>query len=195
MKKSILLAGLLFATTNIYAQGAGKVIIGASFGTGSGKTEVTGHENANINFDSTTTIFTLGYTLSDTQRIILSHETIKQELEGYTLFNMKEPDNTGINLDFQYLLPAGQVKPYALIGLGSYKFDGSGSGSSDGSELSGLSFNYGIGLLFELSKNVELETSYRGKIINWQDIEYSGGQKSEMSTNVSHVTLGLNVLF
>lgn len=195
MKKSLLLASFLFGASSVYAANAGSFFVGASIGSGSGDIEFTGAGDVTIDFDTSSTAFKAGFILENENRIVFSYETITTELDGWTLFGQTEPDNTGYNLDYQITLPMNNITPYFSLGLGSYEFDGSESYSTDGSALTGLSYNYGVGVSVMIIPNFELEASYNGKIISWDDIQYSNSTTDEVTTNLSQFNVGVNILF
>lgn len=195
MKKSIIAASILFATSAFSAQ-AGNFLIGAAFTTGSGETEQTSiSSTVNVDFDSSSTALKIGYVLENDNRFIFSYESSKQELKNnYTWFGKTEPELTGYNFDWQFTYPSNDFAPYWTIGLGSYSVNDSGSSFTDGTDLSGVSINYGVGFLYTAASNIEFDISYNGKSIGWEDYQ-SGYRTYSTDTSLTYLSIGLNFLF
>ncbi len=61
------------------------------------------------------------------------------------------------------------VTPYVGVGIGSYKYNDTAQYYLDNEDLRGVAINLNAGLLFQTTKNLELELAYKYKSIQWQD--------------------------
>jgi opacity protein-like surface antigen len=113
-----------------------------------------------------------GMIVQNDYRFELSYET-----EQHKFKNQEDKDKvSGFNFDFNFAYPkdkiADVVTPYWTLGLGYYTYEDTAHKYKfeDNKDLTGAAFNFGIGGLYEINKNIELEASYKFKKIYWQDI-------------------------
>ncbi len=195
MKKSLVLAGLLFATSNIFAAQEGNIYVGAAYNTGSGEIEEKTTSTTTVDTDVKSTSIKVGYVLQNDNRIEFSYESLTFELDGYTWYGKAEPEATVYNFDYKVTYPSGVFAPYWTLGLGLYSLEDTGSNFSNSSEdLKGTSINYGAGFLYEVASNMELEVSYNFRNVSWEDVEV-GSVKRETSGSHSYLSVGFNILF
>jgi opacity protein-like surface antigen len=104
---------------------------------------------------------------------------------------------SGFNFDWNFAYPkykiADAVTPYWTLGLGVYTYEDSANIGDNEDDLKGVAFNYGIGGLYDINKNIELETSYKFKGISWEDYNEKGSDIRMTAASVGSLFyLGLN---
>jgi len=155
IKKSLIVASLLFATTNVLAVDAKNFYVGMGMVSGSGEFSA---DFGSADYDSSSLPLKIGYMTKSDNRVEFSLDSSEHEFRGYT------GDVSGWNLDWNFTYPEHKlgdvVTPYWTIGFGSYDFE---------DEVKGNSINYGIGALYDINKNIEVEASYKFKTISWDE--------------------------
>jgi hypothetical protein len=210
MKKALMLVGLLVGSISAMANdNSSEYYLGMGMASGSGtytesvskNIDGTYTESVSKNsYDSLSMPIKFGMMLDNDNRFEFSYETEKYKFTG--------ADNkaSGLNFDWNFAYPkykiADAVTPYWTLGLGLYTYENIANqgvvGSKD--DLSGTAFNYGIGGLYDINKNIELEASYKFKAITWRERKitfYTNGIETSSTTTTSDSTgslfyLGLN---
>ena len=194
IKKSLIVASFLFATTSALAFDANKLYIGIGASSGSGTFTATanGGGSSTGDYDSSSTPFKIGYMLKNDNRFEFSLESMDHKFSGGT------DTVSGWNMDWDFTYPNHKlgdiITPYWTIGFGSYTYEDTAKYFTSNEDLKGFSFNYGIGGLYDINKNLELEASFKGKAISWQDVQYGSTTISSDSTGTAFY-LGLNYKF
>ena len=200
MKKSLMLVGLLVGSISAMANdNSSKYYLGMGMVSGSGtytesiSTSTDGASVSKNSYDSSSMPIKFGMMLDNDNRFEFSYEKEKYKFTG--------TDNkaSGLNFDWNFAYPkykiADAVTPYWTLGFGLYTYEDTANedviGSKD--DLSGTAFNYGIGGLYDINKNIELETSYKFKGISWEDYNEKGSDIRMTAASVGSLFyLGLN---
>jgi len=194
IKKSLIVAGLLLAGTNAVAKDTDKFYIGIGVSNGSGTFTATDDYGNSItnDYDSSSIPIKIGYMLENNNRFELSIESMDHKFDNGT-------DTVfGWNMDWNFTYPNNKIgdiiTPYWTIGFGSYTYEDTAQYFDDNEDLKGFAFNYGIGGLYDINTNLEIEASFKGKAIEWQDVDIGGTVVSSDSTGIAFY-LGLNYKF
>lgn len=167
--------------------------LGAASGSGT-NTYSDGLDEYEEDIDNSSNMVKVGWLLRRDNRFEISSETITTK---YT--NNSEDTLTGLNFDWQFTYPNNNFAPYWTVGLGAFTWEDTAQYFVSNEDLSGLSFNYGFGGLYSINETLELDIGFKGKVINWQDVEVSNSyyytDTIETSTNMSMIYFGLNVKF
>jgi hypothetical protein len=194
IKKSLIVASLLFITTSALALDTNKLYIGIGTTTGSGTLTRTSTNGgyASADYDSSSTPFKIGYIFKNNNRFEFSVESMDHKFSGGT------DTVSGWNMDWDFAYPnhklADIITPYWTIGFGSYTYEDTAKYFSDNEDLKGLALNYGIGGLYSINNNFEIEASFKGKVIKWQDVTDGTTTVSYDSTGTA-MYLGINYKF
>ena len=192
IKKSLIVASLLLVSTSAIAVDTSKLYVGVGVTSGSGTLTATGNSTATLDYDSSSTPIKIGYMLKNDNRFEFSLESMDHKYSAGT------DTVSGWNMDWNFVYPnnklADVVTPFLTVGFGSYTYEDSGELFDDGEDLNGFAFNYGFGGLYSINKNIELETSFKGKIINWEDIQAGSTTITSDSTGTA-LYVGVNYKF
>lgn len=194
MKKILSILFIISSFTFVNAQESRGWYLGAGLLTGSGThaNEQTNDLSNNVTATTSGTTFKLGFD-DINARTEISYTSID-------LTNDSDSSDTanfyGFDLDTVRLFSDKGLKPYLTVGLGYHYWDGFSAVNSSGDtvERSAITLNYGIGALYLLTKNIELDVSYKGKYYMWQDVEYTTYTLSS-TTTLMNLSLGLNFRF
>jgi hypothetical protein len=165
MKKSLILVGLLIGSISAIANdNSSKYYLGMGMVSGSGTLEMGRAEGQS--YDSSSMPIKFGMMLDNDNRFEFSYEKEKHKFTG--------TDNkvSGLNFDWNYTYPkykiADAVTPYWTLGLGVYTYEDTAKFIAKNEDLTGAALNIGIGGLYDINKNIELEASYKFKVIVWE---------------------------
>jgi len=189
MKKALMLVGLLVGSISAMANdNSSEYYLGMGMVSGSGTKTVGVSEES---YDSSSMPIKFGMMLDNDNRFELSYETEKHK------FNNRDDKVSGINFDWNFAYPknkiADAVTPYWTLGFGSYTYEDTAKYFTDNKDLEGFAFNYGIGGLYDINKNIELEASYKFKGIGWQSYTTLGSNVTTTSDSAGSLFyLGLN---
>jgi opacity protein-like surface antigen len=163
--------------------------LGMGMASGSGTLEIGRAKGQS--YDSSSMPIKFGMMLDNDNRFEFSYEKEKHKLA--------DVDNkvSGLNFDWNYTYPkykiADAVTPYWTLGFGLYTYEDSANIGDNEDDLKGVAFNYGIGGLYDINKNIELETSYKFKGISWEDYNEKGSDIRMTAASVGSLFyLGLN---
>ncbi len=111
---------------------------------------VNGIENAKESDNGTSVSLKLGYKYEDNQRVYASAQYIEAENAEFMVYG----------LGYDYLFGDAIVKPFVggFIGYGQYQTD---RASTIDLDVDGIVFGAQAGLLFEVTKEIDLEGGYR----------------------------------
>jgi len=172
-----------------------KFYVGVNLATGSGtETATIDDVEYEEDFSAGSTRFALGYVSSPQGRIEVSYG-------GYSLdFDNADEDEEITSLDFDgyYLFGESDVRGFVTAGLGFTTYEDTAEYTLANEDLSGISFQFGGGVIFAPVDNIELEASLRIKAIGWQQIEVSNGFSStdvQLATGLTLLGIGGKVLF
>ena len=196
MKKSLILSALLLNSINLYAVEAGKFLYGVDYSNGSGEVKETTKTSDKTNsFDSTSTSLKIAYTLEDANRFVFSYEMMEKEFtdKSFKWYGKNKPELVFYNFDWQFTYPMESFSPYWTIGLATITLKDSASYLADGEDLEGVSFNYGAGLLYNLSSNIELELAYNCKSIGWENVGTTN--TTETVSKLDQIEIGVNFIY
>jgi hypothetical protein len=210
MKKSLILVALLIGSISVMAKSnknstkstksykkstksnkksnSSKSYVGIGMASGSGKYTL-GESKTSYNSSSISVKF--GMILQNDNRFELSYETEKHKFEN------QDDKVSGFNFDWNFAYPkdkiADVITPYWTLGLGYYTYEDTANKFEGNKDLTGAAFNYGIGGLYDINKNIELEASYKFKGIVWQDYTTKGTDITTKSNSAGSLFyLGLN---
>jgi hypothetical protein len=213
MKKSLILVALLIGSISVMAKSnksykkstksykkstksykknsSSKYYFGVGMASGSGKYKINSEKKS---YDSTSIPVKFGMMLKNDNRFELSYETQKYK------FDKQDDKLSGLNLDWSFLAPndkiADKITPYWTVGLGYYTYEDSAKNNKNKKDLIGAAFNFGIGGLYDIDRNIELEASYKFKGIVWNNYTNKDTDISTKSNSTgSLLYLGLNYKF
>ena len=190
IKRSLIVASLLVAGTNALAFDSNKLYLGVGTSNGSGTYTAEGVRTVTADYDSSSIPIKIGYIFRNDDRIEISYESMEHNYNNGGGTNTISGWNIDWDLVFSNYKLGGIIAPYMTIGFGSYKVED----FTDTEELNGYAMNYGIGGLYKLNQHIEFEVSYRGKIIKWEDIEFTNSTVTSDSTGTA-IYLGINYKF
>ena len=192
--KSLAIASLLLTTTSLFAFDANKLYVGIGATSGSGTLTATANNGglATSDYDSSSVPLKIGYRLENDNRFEFSLESTEHKFTNST------DTVSGWNMDWDFTYPKYKlgdiITPYWTIGFGSYTYEDTAKYFTSNEDLKGFAFNYGLGGLYDINNNIEVEASFKGKVINWQDVEYGSTTISSDSTGTAFY-LGINYKF
>lgn len=187
MKKLILLVS--FTILSITAVRADFYIGGASL-SGSGDMEISsGGSGVTLDHDTSGNLFRFGSVISREGRVEFSVSSISFDYDVGG-----SDDISGFDIDYLWTFGEDRFHPVLGLGFGFYDLEDTAAAFVSNEDLSGVAFNFTAGLLFDLNENIELEASFRGKSIVWQDIS-ALGQIIETRSSFSNFGLGINLKF
>lgn len=196
MKKSLVLASLLAASTSMFAMDL-QYFLGAGAERGDANYKVNGSSSSgtivNVSDDMTDTTLKLkaGIILDKTHRISVSHAN----------FNGEDTDLRVILGNYDYLIPINnefRLLAGVHVGNGEYKetnIDGLGT-----AKISGLVYGAQVGAIYDITKNIEFElglaySKYNmDKTFNWTDAGDDITAKIEIEDSTS-MFAGINYKF
>jgi opacity protein-like surface antigen len=200
MKKSLILVGLLVGSISAIANdNSSKYYLGMGMVSGSGTYTESMSEYSfdsssfeeSINeysYDSSSMPIKFGMMLDNDNRFEFSYE---KEKHKFTKIGV-DKKISGFNFDWNFAYPkykiADAVTPYWTLGLGYYTYEDSANFGDNEDDLKGTAFNYGIGGLYEINKNIELEASYKFKAISWDSYTKSKTDITYRSANNYTIT-------
>lgn len=127
--------------------------------------------------------FSVGHRWNTNNRFIFSYESLSFDLNQ----SKETEDASGIRFDWEFVYGDQQVQPYWGIGFGLYNLQDpvilTGT-NLEGDDMSGISFQMGVGVKLNVSDTVEVDLSLQRQAIGWQEIELSywgGTEKIQMS--------------
>jgi|TARA_R110001592_G_scaffold320584_1_gene598556 opacity protein-like surface antigen len=171
---------------------AGQFYIGAGMAglAGSGEEEYTqGSSSRTYDYSYSNASIRLGYQWSYANRLELSIGSIDVEYDE----NYEDETYSGFDVDY-YFVWGESIKPYLMVGLGSYTFEDSAQYFSDNDDLSGLAFNFGGGVIWQFHEHLDVELGYKFKSISWQDAT-DGYNTYETQSTHSGIDAAVHVLF
>jgi len=199
IKKSLIAASLLLASTSAFAQS--KYYVGVGINTGSGtqtRSYASGGEYE-TEYDASSTNIKFGLIKPSGNRLEFTIETIAADRTGGNAFvqNVNHSDTTseyvGYNFDYLFVFNAeDSLKPYIDLGVGLYKNDeitGYSATTGEAETASGIALNLGAGLLYGVTDNIEVETAYKMKSISWNL------ENPDTSETINMIYLGVNLTF
>ena len=119
IKKSLIVASLLFVGTSALAFDANKLYVGIGASSGSGTLTVTANTggSATGDYDSSSTPFKIGYMLKNDNRFEFSLESMDHKFNGGTDIV------SGWNMDWNFVYPNESFSPFWTVGFGSYTYE------------------------------------------------------------------------
>jgi opacity protein-like surface antigen len=193
MKKTLLLVSLLIGSISAISNDhSSKYYSGVGIALGSGIVEV--NVNKNQSYNSSSMPIKFGMMLQNDNRFEFSYETEKYK------FDNRDDKVSGWNLDWNFVYPrykiADTIIPYWRLGIGSYIYEDTANLGDNKDDLKGVAFNYGMGGLYNINKNIELEASYKFKGISWENfIEKDSDISIKLASTELLFYLGLNYKF
>lgn len=200
LKKSFLII-TLFIGSSLVASESYKYYVGAGFSTGSGSQTrfYSSGSEFETEYDSSATALKIGMKLKNGNRVELSFNNISADkTEGNTFFQNIDSSDTSSEYggyDFDYLLlfsKSEPLRPYLTVGFGLYdnnEITGYNSTTGEADTASGFALNFGAGILFSITTNIELEASYKIKTISWNL------ENPDTSEQINALYLGANLRF
>ena len=179
-------------TTSAYESG---FYLGLNLGFGGG-TEVADFSDEEVegDYDFTSTKVAFGYIADDRIRFEGSFSTYKLDFDDFD----GEDKISSFDIDGYLTLGSDQVRPYFMGGFGLATYQDTADFTEEDEDLSGVSFQVGAGVVFPINDSVELDASYRIRVIAWQAIEVSNGFYSEdlnLSNTFSEFGIGAKYVF
>ncbi|MDB4257389.1 porin family protein [Arcobacteraceae bacterium] len=200
VKKSLFVAAVLFATTSAVADDS-KYYVGFGLNNGSG-TQTRTYSSVGeyeTNYDTSSKNIKFGFLLQSKDRMEISIDTIAADYTDGNSFNLsntlfdKSSEFTGFNLDYLLMFNGDEkLKPYIDLGFGIYnnkEITGINSSTGNTDTATGLALNFGVGLVYGITDNFELETSYKMKGISWNL------ENPDVSEKISMSYIGANFKF
>lgn len=181
---------LTLLSPQLFANDADKQFyFGASYGFGSGEETISiDGDEEDYDTDISTLRLAAGFIVDENIRIEASYGGYDLEFDDFD-----DSEITTFEFDGIILFPADGVTPYATAGLGLATYEDTAD-VLDGDDLSGVSLQLGAGVIFPVNEIVELDASYRIKVIGWETVEVFG-MDIETSHSMGLFTLGGRVLF
>ncbi|WP_301182121.1 porin family protein [Thalassolituus sp. UBA3500] len=179
-----LLSPQLFAT-----EADKQFYIGANLGVGSGEETISiDGDEEDYDTDISTMRLAVGFIVDENIRIEASYGGYDLEFDDF-----EDSEITTFEFDGYLLFPADGVTPYVTAGLGLATYEDTGD-VLEGDDLSGVSLQLGAGISMPVSEVVELDASYRIKVIGWETVEVFDTE-IETSHSMGLFTVGGRVLF
>ncbi|EAT12669.1 outer membrane beta-barrel protein [Bermanella marisrubri] len=160
--------------------------IGGSGGSATESQE--GVINTDYDYDHSQGDLKLGWVLESGNRFEISANAIDLEIS--------DDERKYEGLDFDWYVPFGaqRLKPFVGIGFGLYEYTDLGDSNTVNKNLEGIALNFMAGVLFAFNENLELELSYEGKGIGWEETQAVGAD-IETTTDISSFGFGLRFKF
>lgn len=164
--------------------------IDLSKGSGTTKFSVTNGNSSKRHYDMTSLTMKFGL-IFDEDRLQFSYDVIDAKDGGYI------ERFSGLNVDYISVYKSDDISLFWTIGLGSYSYKDSATFVVGSDDVKGLSYNYGLGFMYDISKNFDFEIAFRSKILNWQDLYQVGNHNIKYSNRFTSnaIYYGLNYKF
>jgi opacity protein-like surface antigen len=149
-----------------------------------GTTEDRGYESP---FNSTSYPIKLGIYLENYNRLELVYRDIKlhySDIETMKAYNL--------NAIYGYPLFDTQLMLNSGLGIGYWIYEDTESISKNGEELQNFSFHYSLGLLYGISKHLEVEMNYILDLVFWESGSLDSSVTQKIDSNMYGVYFGLN---
>lgn len=166
--------------------------VGAGWGTGDGSHDwdYSNQKISTTHYDQDIKDFKLGILFSPAVRLELAKTRVDMDV------GTSRNDLSGMDLNLFFSIGSKAVRPYLMIGLGSYDYDDTASLVKGDDELSGTAVNIGVGILAPLAEHVELEIGYQEKRIEWQEMDsVTNDARLNLSTRMNYFNTGLRIIF
>lgn len=175
-KLSILAAVAALSTSFTTSANESGFYLGLNLGIGGGTETVEfSDEEAEGDYDFTSTNVAFGYIADDRIRFEGSFSTYKLDFDDFD----GEDKISSFDIDGYLTLGSEKIRPYFTGGFGLATYQDTAGLTEEDEDLSGITFQVGAGVVFPINDSVELDASYRIKVIAWQAIEVSNGFYSE----------------
>ena len=197
MKKSLVMAGLVVASTSMMAMdlqyflGAGVERANANFKADVNAPSIGYSETFKEDYNDTSLKLKVGVIIDKAHRISLSHSK----------FSGTDTDVTIILGNYDYLMPINdEFRLYAGLHLGNAEYKETNIGTLGTAKISGLAYGAQVGAIYDITKNIEFElglayTKYNlDKTFNWTDSGEDITAKIELEDSTS-MFAGLNFKF
>ncbi|WP_296984255.1 MULTISPECIES: outer membrane beta-barrel protein [unclassified Thalassolituus] len=171
-------------------------IAGANLSTslsGEGQDDIDGYPTFTYDLDSGSFSAFVGYQTKRNNRIKLAFESRSFGFEGTS----EEETATGLRLDWDFVYGKSKVHPFWSIGFGSYRLSDPlilEDTSIEGEDLSGFSFQLGLGVKIDLNKKAELSLGFERQAIGWQEVEITGRYDVSIQSIYAHNSVSAGVL-
>lgn len=183
---SVLTTSLFFANGTQASESGFYLGIGGSGGSATESQESS--INTDYDYDHSQGDLKIGWVLESGNRFEVSANAIDLEANG------TERKYEGLDFDWYVPFGAQHLKPFLGVGFGLYEYTGLGENNGLNQNLEGLALNFMAGLLFAFNENLELELSYEGKGIGWEETQAAGADV-ETSSDISSFGFGLRFKF
>ena len=178
MKKTVIslvtAAGLLGMSSMAAAEGG--FYLGGGALKGSGETTF---DSSKSKHDNSGSSFRLGSISENGNRTEVSYSKLEEKNKD----SGSKVKISGFDMDFIAAFGSGSLKPLLGLGFGFYTWEDTAKLFVQDSDLKGLSLNLTAGLAFEITKNFELEATYRYRSIGWQEIDTGFSTVKPKTTN------------
>lgn len=161
--------------------------LGVGFLSGSGEFEDSFAVGRTDN-DTSGASFKLGYVTERANRLELSFTSIDLE------FPTVKREVSGLDIDHLWTFGADALKPYLGLGIGFYTFRNSAQFFTDNRDLRGVAVNLSAGLVFEVTRDFDLEAALRIKAIESEEIQV-GGVTGSWNQTMTNFLIGANLHF
>ena len=145
--------------------------------------------SGSVDYDTSSTPIKIGRIMKNNNRLELSYQSVKGS--SGTIAQEKFSD---INIDYKMFSKkpiVGSFGPYAVAGVGFYEWKNTAQYFTGNDDLNGIGWNFGVGGVYGLSKNLEIETTVQYKGIEWEDIVASG-VTVDLDSSGTELYFGLN---
>jgi len=184
----------LFMLTASMAVNAIETYVGIGGTTGSGTYGATAAisnftVSASTSYDSSSVPVKIGRILANNNRLEVSYQSISASSGGLSTETI-----SGGNIDYKLFTKdtsLGKFTPYGLIGMGLYEWENTAQYFVGNDNLFGVSWNVGVGGVYGMNENIEIEVTAQYKQIFWQDIKV-GSVTITSDNSGTELYLGLN---
>lgn len=188
--RGVLLAVVLLTHGAVASAQDEIVYLGAGWSAGKAKSEqeADGAGYFSEHYRSRAQDLKLGFLISESSRLELSHSRITLRKDGYK--------QRMVSSDADWIITGSQteITPYITLGLGVSQYQD--LPLADTSSLDGWALNIGAGLLFRVNERLELDIGYHEKRMFWESADVAGQQdRLKLSTTLSQFTGAVHVLF
>jgi len=183
-------AALVIASPVLAQEENKQFYVGFNYGIGSGEETISiADEEEDYDTDVTSTRLSLGIIADDRIRFEASYGGYDLEFDDF-----EDSEITTLEIDGILTFQRNDFTPYLMAGFGVATYQDTGDFFEDGDDLSGFSIQLGAGLIFQPHEIVELDASYRLKIISWETVEVFG-EDIESSNSMGLLNFGARILF
>lgn len=171
-----------------YATKRSRVYVGFTAGVGGGTLVRTYDAQSEVEYESESDILyfkaSLGYVFQSNDRIEVAYTNISADFaSAFAPFSENITTFDAIELNYIYTIgqkqvEVGSIRPFVLVGIGTYGSDDIDYDANE--DTGGIGMKFGVGMIYPIDNYIELDLSYEVNFVNYDDYYYSYSSMSNV---------------